>query len=85
VSQLALVHRSDEREAFSEPSIPTLGRHLARRCAMLLVDARLVGAEQPAVAAAGDQREPRLKSRSALRRAADLDRLNEIQEALHAR
>jgi hypothetical protein len=87
VSQSVLVQLSDDSEAISEPSIPTrpLERHLARRYAMLLVDARLAVARQPGVAATGDQREPRLESRSALRRAVDLDRLNEIQEALHAR
>jgi hypothetical protein len=87
VFQLVHVHRSDDGEAISQPSIQTrlLGRRLARGYAMLPVDARSAVAEQPAVVASDDRREPRRQSRSALRRAVDLDRLDELQEALHAR
>lgn len=72
----------------SEPPISTgpLERQVARAYAMLPVETRLAVAEQLGLVDREDRGlEPRVRSRSAFRRAVGLDRLNELQEALHAR
>jgi len=77
----------DPGVVISEPPTPTppLERQVARAYAMLPVETRLAVAEQLDLIAPEDQRlEPRVRSRSAFRRAVSLDRLNELQEALHA-
>jgi hypothetical protein len=72
----------------SDPSSPTrpLEWQTARAYAMLPVETRLAVADRLGLTTTQDRElEPAVRSRSAFRRAVDLDRLAELQEALHAR
>ena len=70
------------------PPPPTLAleRQVARAYAMLPIEARLAAAQQVGLLLIGeDERDLRVQSRSAFRRAVERVRLNELQEALNGR
>jgi len=79
---------SNQDEVISEPSRPSLPleREVARAYAALPVDTRLATADRLGlIDPDAHDFEPRVRSRLAFRRAVDLNRLNELREALNAR